>query len=274
MAAAPRLNGAIRALEQGKPAFVTFSAPEIGAAQAINAAPYDGVVFDMEHNPYEIRTLRDCLQYMLNRRQILNAGNIAPAVTPFVRIPANGGEMNQWIAKQVLDVGVYGTYKTNAHLAVDRFCTDPENPGTLSRKNYVRVLTPAWESAVLPSRIRKAWAKTGINVKCDRSAVGKDSLRTERKEGKETVVEPAEKPVFVAPDEYKPIFSLPKLKKSQPGQRGRRSQTRARVITKKAFVAELKEATDKRKGKADKKKSRKGRPRLGMLVRPSAHLSG
>ena len=29
-------------------------------------------------------------------------------MTPFVRIPPNGGEMNQWIAKQVLDIGVYG----------------------------------------------------------------------------------------------------------------------------------------------------------------------
>src|SRR5487761_14013 len=103
-----RLNGAIKALEQNKPAFVTFSPPEIGSAQAINAAPYDGVVFEREHNPYDIRSLRDCLQYMLNRRQILNAGNIAPAVTPMVRIPANGGEMNQWLAKQVLDMGVYG----------------------------------------------------------------------------------------------------------------------------------------------------------------------
>ena len=32
-----RLNGAIRALEQGQPAFVSFCAPEIGAAQRINA---------------------------------------------------------------------------------------------------------------------------------------------------------------------------------------------------------------------------------------------
>jgi len=103
-----RLNGAIRALEQGKCAFVTFSAPEIGAAQTINAGPYDGVVFEMEHNPYDIRSLRDCLQYMLSRWQILNAGNIAPVVTPMVRIPPNGGEMSQWLAKQVLDVGVYG----------------------------------------------------------------------------------------------------------------------------------------------------------------------
>ncbi len=108
MADIPRLNAAIRALEQGKPAFTTFSPPEVGMAQAINAQPYDGVVFEMEHNPYDIRQLRDCMQYMLDRRQILKAGSIAPAVAPMVRIPPNGGEMNQWFAKQVLDIGVYG----------------------------------------------------------------------------------------------------------------------------------------------------------------------
>ena len=108
MADIPRLNGAIGALEQGKPAFTTFSPPEVGTAQVINAAPYDGVVFEMEHNPYDIRQLRDCMQYMLDRRQILKAGSIAPAVAPMVRIPPNGGEMNQWFAKQVLDIGVYG----------------------------------------------------------------------------------------------------------------------------------------------------------------------
>src|SRR5215469_16000242 len=103
-----RLNGVIRALEQGQPSFVTFSAAEIGAAQAINAAPYDGVVFEMEHRPYDIRALRDCLQFMLDRRQIATSGSLAPAVTPFVRIPPNGGETSQWVAKQVLDQGVYG----------------------------------------------------------------------------------------------------------------------------------------------------------------------
>jgi len=108
MATIPRLNGAIRALEQGQPAFVTFSTADIGAAQAIGDAPYDAVVFEMEHGPYDIRRLRDCLQYMLNRRQIVERASLAPAVTPFVRIPPNGGEHNQWIAKQVLDSGVYG----------------------------------------------------------------------------------------------------------------------------------------------------------------------
>ena len=41
----PRLNGAIRALEQNKPVFTTFCPPETGMAQVINAAPYDAVVF-------------------------------------------------------------------------------------------------------------------------------------------------------------------------------------------------------------------------------------
>ncbi|HZU89024.1 MAG TPA: aldolase/citrate lyase family protein [Stellaceae bacterium] len=108
MADTPRLNGVIRALEEQKPAFVTFAAAEIGMAQAIAAAPYDGIVFEMEHRPYDIRALRDCLQYMLDRRQIAAAQTLAPKVTPFVRIPPNGGEMSQWVAKQVLDQGVYG----------------------------------------------------------------------------------------------------------------------------------------------------------------------
>src|ERR1700726_284655 len=108
MADTPRLNGVIVALEQGKPAFVSFCAAEIGVAQAMNIASYDGVVFEMEHRPYDIRALRDCLQYMLDRRQILQRGTLAPGVTPFVRIPPNGGEASQWVAKQVLDQGVYG----------------------------------------------------------------------------------------------------------------------------------------------------------------------
>ncbi|MGH7153361.1 MAG: HpcH/HpaI aldolase family protein, partial [Acetobacteraceae bacterium] len=104
----PRLNGAIRALEANQPAFAPFTSAEIGNALTFGASACDGVVFEMEHNPYDIRALRDCLQYMLNRRQIATSGSIAPAVTPFVRIPPNGGENSQWIAKQVLDIGVYG----------------------------------------------------------------------------------------------------------------------------------------------------------------------
>ena len=108
MAEIPRLNGVIKALEDGKTAFTTFSPADIDSAAALAASPLDGVVFEMEHGPFDAPNLRDALQHMLSRRQILDSGTLAPAVTPMVRIPPNGGEMNQWIAKQVLDLGIYG----------------------------------------------------------------------------------------------------------------------------------------------------------------------
>jgi len=104
----PRLNGIIKQLEQGRNTFVSFASPDVGYTIAAATEPYDGVVFEMEHNGYDIATLRNCLQYLLNRRQIVESKSIAPAVTPMVRIPPNGAEMNQWVAKQVLDSGVYG----------------------------------------------------------------------------------------------------------------------------------------------------------------------
>jgi 4-hydroxy-2-oxoheptanedioate aldolase len=108
MSEIPRLNSAIKALESGAVAMTTFAPAEISTAQAIAAAPYDAVVFEMEHKPYDIQALRHCMQYMLDRRQIVRGGTLAAPVAPMVRIPANGGEMNQWLAKQVLDIGVYG----------------------------------------------------------------------------------------------------------------------------------------------------------------------
>ncbi len=109
MADNTRLNGIIGALEGGKPAFTSFSPPDVPSAVAFSiSTDYDGVVFEMEHNPWDSLSLRDCLQYMLNRGQIAKSGTIAPTVTPMVRIPPNGGEMAQWQAKQALDLGVYG----------------------------------------------------------------------------------------------------------------------------------------------------------------------
>jgi len=103
-----RLNGIIRAWEAGKPAFTCFTKLDKQAAIEMTDAPYDGIVYEMEHNPYDVAALGDCLQYMLNRKTIAASGSIAPAVTPIARIPANGCEMNQFQAKQVLDRGVYG----------------------------------------------------------------------------------------------------------------------------------------------------------------------
>src|SRR4029078_2484831 len=104
----PRLNHVIALLEQGQTPITVFSPPTIESAIEFATTKYDGVVFEAEHNPYDIRALRDCLQYLLNRKQIVERGSVSPPVTPIIRIPPNGGEMNQWLAKQVLDIGAYG----------------------------------------------------------------------------------------------------------------------------------------------------------------------
>src|SRR4051794_1722951 len=104
---AERLNGIIAALEKGT-AFTTFTTPDVESAIALSTAPYDGVVFEMEHNPWDVRALRDSMQYLLSRQQIVARGNLSPTVTPMVRIPPNGGELNQHFAKQALDMGLYG----------------------------------------------------------------------------------------------------------------------------------------------------------------------
>src|SRR5216683_5097758 len=108
MADIPRLNGVIRALQAGKPAFTSFCQADPETAIAMSTAKYDGIVYEMEHNPWDIRALRDSLQYMLNRGQIARSGSLTPSVTPMVRIPPNGAEKAQFHAKQALDLGAYG----------------------------------------------------------------------------------------------------------------------------------------------------------------------
>jgi 4-hydroxy-2-oxoheptanedioate aldolase len=129
-----RLNGVIAALEAGKPAFAAFAPMTVDAAVAFSTAAYDGLVFEGEHQPWDGLALRDALQYLMNRRQIATAGSVAPAVTPFARIPANGGELSQWHAKQALDLGCYGivwphvSTVEEAHNAVAA-CRYPRLPG-------------------------------------------------------------------------------------------------------------------------------------------------
>ena len=121
MPATPRLNTVIRALENGKIPVTVFAAPTVDNAIALSVAPYDGIIFEAEHNAYDIKDLRDCLQYMLNRRQIAEQGTLSPAVTPLIRIPPNGAEMNQWCAKQVLDIGAYGVVWPHISTAAEAY---------------------------------------------------------------------------------------------------------------------------------------------------------
>ena len=104
----PRLNGLIGALESGKHAFSLFTAMEPDVSISLQQSSYDGVCFEGEHQGWDIKALRDSLQFLLNRGQIARSGSVAPAITPIVRVPANGVEMNQFLAKQALDLGCYG----------------------------------------------------------------------------------------------------------------------------------------------------------------------
>lgn len=108
MSKTPRLNGVIGALESGGAAFISWSTPEVESAMSLSGSSYDGLLIDSEHFPWDSRALRDCLQYLLDRGQIAASSSIASKVTPLIRIPTNGVEKNQFLAKQALDIGAYG----------------------------------------------------------------------------------------------------------------------------------------------------------------------
>src|SRR5206468_3042683 len=76
----PRLNSVIKVLESGGTAFTAFSTIDTETAVAYSTSKYDGIVFEMEHGPYDISGLRNALQYLLNRRQIVDGGSLAPKV--------------------------------------------------------------------------------------------------------------------------------------------------------------------------------------------------
>jgi len=108
MSEIPRLNGIIGALTNSGVAFSTFAPMDVQAGITVATSKFDGVVYEGEHNPWDIVGLRDAMQFMLDRREIATSGLIAPTVTPLVRVPVNGVEQGQWHAKQALDTGVYG----------------------------------------------------------------------------------------------------------------------------------------------------------------------
>src|SRR5688572_27307415 len=109
---APRLNKVIELIESGSTAFGTFvPSGSIPDAVWASRSPYDFVVFEQEHDALDLPGLRSSLQFLLDRRRIAAAakeGRLGPDVVPFVRVPRNGGERDDWLIKQALDLGVYG----------------------------------------------------------------------------------------------------------------------------------------------------------------------
>lgn len=103
-----RLNKVIERLEAGQVVFGTIPSADDVELGAIGRSGYHMMMIEAEHTSFSGRTLERTMQSLLNRRDILDGGTLAPRVTPFVRTPANAREQNEWLIKQTLDAGAYG----------------------------------------------------------------------------------------------------------------------------------------------------------------------
>ena len=108
MADTGRLNTIIRAWEQGRPAFASFAHADPQTAIEFSTAPYRRDHFRARAQPVGHQGSARRSAVPAEPRPDRESGSIAPSVTPMVRVPANGIEMNQSYAKQALDLGVYG----------------------------------------------------------------------------------------------------------------------------------------------------------------------
>ena len=155
---ATRLNNIIRAFEEGRTACVSWAKADRQAAMELSGTPYDGVIYEMEHNPWDMVALQDALQYMLNRKQIVASGSLAPEVTPIVRIPANGVEMNQAYAKQALDRGVYGVIWP--HISDAEQAYNAVASCRYARKSTAELYEPAGARGDGPATASRYWGLT------------------------------------------------------------------------------------------------------------------
>jgi 4-hydroxy-2-oxoheptanedioate aldolase len=131
-----RHNDLITVLERGQAVFGSFAShvdPD-GAAEAAADPALDYVIYPTEHDPYDITQLRTFLQFMLDPAAILKRSRPGTDHPVIVQLPANGREMNQWMVKQVLAMGVHGvmfphTETAEQALSAVRAMRYPQRPG-------------------------------------------------------------------------------------------------------------------------------------------------
>jgi 4-hydroxy-2-oxoheptanedioate aldolase len=151
-----RLNRLIELWEQGKPAFGSFARfRDASAAQYYASSQMDFVIFDLEHGPADFGELRTFLQFMLDRGSLLRKGNLQPDVVPLARIPSNGSERNQWVVKQVLDLGAYG-------LMAPHIANPQDGRALVANARYPQKLgaadnDPVGERGVAPANAARYW---------------------------------------------------------------------------------------------------------------------
>jgi len=111
----PRSNAVIELLAQNKPVFSIWG-NYIGVGKDYHAAVtlqnnrnYDFILYDLEHDPFDVEGLSQFLRALLDPAAIAREG-VSVVKPVVVRIPPNGREIhqNQWMVKQILDTGVAG----------------------------------------------------------------------------------------------------------------------------------------------------------------------
>ena len=134
---APRMNRVVDLMKANQPALGIFSwdLSTRTAAWIASDKKMDFVVIDLEHSPYDISRLETYLLAMVDKRQILQKGNLQPNVVPIVRVPTEGGEQLRFIIKQVLDTGPMGIMVPHGDTAADalaavRACRFPQRKGS------------------------------------------------------------------------------------------------------------------------------------------------
>ena len=105
-----RYNKVIELLEQDKPVFCSGLVwnSNLDDMTFVGDSDYDMVIVEMEHQGFSFNDLRTMLQFLLNRKKVAGSGSLLASPAPFVRVPPNFRERNQWVIKQALDTGVYG----------------------------------------------------------------------------------------------------------------------------------------------------------------------
>jgi len=87
--------------------------------EALNKPMIDFVMVCMEHYPYEIAELREFIQGMVSRREVLVKGNLQPNAATFVRIPPEGADPVHAYIKQALDIGAHGIVVPHVRTAAE-----------------------------------------------------------------------------------------------------------------------------------------------------------
>ena len=158
------VNNALPLLDADKPIFGQFvnylgvgSDRESAVGHAADRA-FDFVVYDLEHTPFDIPRLTEYLQWLLDRRTIAEEG-LTATKTVFVRMPVNSREMNEWVAKNVLDTGVHGlvfphTETVEQVLHAVKTMRYPQAPG-------VADLEPAGIRGSSPAIAARYWGLSG-----------------------------------------------------------------------------------------------------------------